>query len=157
MGLAQRRMINDFQQNMFPEWKKQFDAVCGTEIPIEVKWDTLTEDDRTNADFCFDCWRKNYFSPLLKTFEAMGGGTFIAELGVFLKEFGAVLGEFDRPAAAASSPPRVAGAKRRPQRFPAPPRTGCPTGRGPDGRADEQRDAVTESQRQEHNNRQGRR
>jgi anion-transporting ArsA/GET3 family ATPase len=35
---------------------------------------------------------------LLKTFEAMGGGTFIAELGVFLKEFGAVLGEFRRRA-----------------------------------------------------------
>lgn len=35
---------------------------------------------------------------LLKTFEAMGGGTFIAELGVFLKEFGAVLGEFQRRA-----------------------------------------------------------
>jgi anion-transporting ArsA/GET3 family ATPase len=35
---------------------------------------------------------------LLKTFESMGGGTFIAELGVFLKEFGAVLGEFQRRA-----------------------------------------------------------
>jgi anion-transporting ArsA/GET3 family ATPase len=35
---------------------------------------------------------------LLKTFEAMGGGTFIAELGGFLKEFGAVLGEFQRRA-----------------------------------------------------------
>ncbi len=35
---------------------------------------------------------------LLKTFEAMGGGSFIAELGVFLKEFGAVLGEFQRRA-----------------------------------------------------------
>lgn len=35
---------------------------------------------------------------LLKTFEAMGGGTFIAELGGFLKEFGAVLGEFRRRA-----------------------------------------------------------
>ncbi len=34
----------------------------------------------------------------LKTFEAMGGGSFIAELGVFLKEFGAVLGEFRRRA-----------------------------------------------------------
>lgn len=35
---------------------------------------------------------------LLKTFEAMGGGSFIAELGVFLKEFGSVLGEFRRRA-----------------------------------------------------------
>ncbi len=35
---------------------------------------------------------------LLKTFEAMGGGTFVGELGVFLKEFGAVLGEFRRRA-----------------------------------------------------------
>jgi anion-transporting ArsA/GET3 family ATPase len=35
---------------------------------------------------------------LLKTLEAMGGGSFMAELGVFLKEFGAVLGEFQRRA-----------------------------------------------------------
>ncbi|MEM9455305.1 MAG: ArsA-related P-loop ATPase [Myxococcota bacterium] len=35
---------------------------------------------------------------LLKTFEAMGGGSFVAELGAFLKEFGAVLSEFRRRA-----------------------------------------------------------
>lgn len=35
---------------------------------------------------------------LLKTFEAMGGGSFIAELGGFLKDFGNVLGEFRRRA-----------------------------------------------------------
>lgn len=35
---------------------------------------------------------------LLKTFEAMGGGSFIAELGGFLKDFGTVLGEFRRRA-----------------------------------------------------------
>jgi len=34
----------------------------------------------------------------LKTFEAMGGGSFIGLLGGFLKEFGAVLGEFRRRA-----------------------------------------------------------
>lgn len=35
---------------------------------------------------------------LLRTFEAMGGGSFIAELGGFLKDFGNVLGEFRRRA-----------------------------------------------------------
>ncbi len=35
---------------------------------------------------------------LLKTFEAIGGGSFIAELGAFLKEFGVVLKEFRRRA-----------------------------------------------------------
>ncbi|MCH9681747.1 MAG: AAA family ATPase [Deltaproteobacteria bacterium] len=37
-------------------------------------------------------------SVLLKTFEAMGGGSFISELGEFLKEFGVVLTEFRRRA-----------------------------------------------------------
>lgn len=35
---------------------------------------------------------------LLKTLEAMGGGSFMGELGAFLKEFGSVLGEFQRRA-----------------------------------------------------------
>lgn len=71
MGLAQRRIVTEFQQNVFPEWKKSFDAIVGFEIPFDVKWDTLTNDDYDKKEQYFEWWPMVYFKPLTDAFTSL--------------------------------------------------------------------------------------
>jgi len=50
MGLAQMRIAQEFQNTEFAVWKKQFEEIVGFEIPMEIKWDTMQSDDRSNKD-----------------------------------------------------------------------------------------------------------
>jgi hypothetical protein len=69
MGLAQKRISKDFQDNAYPSWKKSFDQMVGFEIPIEVKWDTMMSDDYSDKDSYFDWYRKVYFDSLTGAFK----------------------------------------------------------------------------------------
>lgn len=77
MGLAQKRIIQEFQTTEFPAWKKSFDEVVGAEIPMDIKWETMQSDDRSEKDIYFEYYKAVYFNPLLNAFtnicaDAMG-------------------------------------------------------------------------------------
>ncbi|NVJ01678.1 hypothetical protein HV824_26655 [Myxococcus sp. AM009] len=83
MGLAERRIVKDFETNIFPDLKKQIDEAAGFDVPVEVKWDTLTKSDQYSGAWVAS-WPKIYFQPIINAFknicvddmgkEALAGG-----------------------------------------------------------------------------------
>lgn len=71
MGLAQRRILKDFQDNAFPEWHNKLKAAIGFEVPIEIKWETMVDDAYENKDYYFEWYAKVYFQPLIETFQSI--------------------------------------------------------------------------------------
>jgi hypothetical protein len=71
MGLAQKRIMAEYQEKKYPEWKKKLDDAAGFDLPIEVKWETLSDDSRDNKDLYFECFDKVYFKPLIVTIKAI--------------------------------------------------------------------------------------
>lgn len=65
MGLAQKRISQDYQQNVFPEWKNKITNAMGFEVPLEVKWDTMMDDQRDNKELYFSSYDSVYFKPLV--------------------------------------------------------------------------------------------
>ena len=73
MGLAQRRIVQEYQSSNFGDWKKTFDAVVGFEIPMDVKWDTMQDDDYSKRDDYFTWYEAVYFRPLTTAFQNLCG------------------------------------------------------------------------------------
>jgi hypothetical protein len=71
MGLQQKRIIQEYQETVFPGWKKQFDEACGFEIPMEVRWETMQSDDRDKKENYFPYYDEVYFRPLLSAFKGL--------------------------------------------------------------------------------------
>lgn len=44
MGLNERRKMNELQQTTLPEREREITEICGTAIPYEVDWESLTDD-----------------------------------------------------------------------------------------------------------------
>ncbi len=65
MGLAQKRIIQDYQQNEFPKWKEQFNAVAGFDVPMDIKWDTMQDEGYSDKAMYFECYQQVYFRPLM--------------------------------------------------------------------------------------------
>jgi hypothetical protein len=63
MGLAERRIIKDFQDNHFPALHKQVTTAAGFEVPLEVNWDSLTSNEYSHAWIA--TWPQLYFEPLI--------------------------------------------------------------------------------------------
>jgi hypothetical protein len=71
MGLAQRRIVQEFQQTNFQKWKADFDKVVGFAIEMDVKWDTMQSEDYTQKDQYFSWYEMVYFRPLKEVFEGL--------------------------------------------------------------------------------------
>lgn len=71
MGLAQRRISKDFQDNAFPEWNAKLKAAVGFDVPIEIKWETMVSDDYEDKNYYFEWYTKVYFQPLVETFKSI--------------------------------------------------------------------------------------
>lgn len=69
MGLAQKRIIKEFQETAYPEWHKKMIAALGFEVPIEVKWDTWSRDNIERKDQYFNWSEKVFFQPITETFK----------------------------------------------------------------------------------------
>ena len=69
MGLAERRATKEFQDNRYPQLKKEIDEAVGFEIAVEVKWEQLAEDGMVHL--YEDCWAKVYFRPLIDALKAI--------------------------------------------------------------------------------------
>ena len=44
MGLNERRKVKELQDVTFPGRVKEIEEICGTPIPYDVDWDSLTDD-----------------------------------------------------------------------------------------------------------------
>jgi hypothetical protein len=71
MGLAQKRILKDFQDNAFPEWKNKLAAAIGFDLPIEIRWETMVDDNYEDKDYYFEWYAKVYFQPLIETFQSI--------------------------------------------------------------------------------------
>ena len=72
MGLAERRAVKKYSETEFPKMKAKIDAVAGFDVPFDIAWDTLAEDDYAHlleesipkVYFC-QCWRHSARSLLM--------------------------------------------------------------------------------------------
>jgi hypothetical protein len=71
MGLAERRALKEFQENVYPDLKDQVDKAAGFEVDMSVDWDTLALDDQ--AHLYNECFAKVYFEPLVGAFKSVCG------------------------------------------------------------------------------------
>jgi hypothetical protein len=63
MTLAERRIVNEFQNNQYPGFQKRVEEAAGFPVPVEVKWDTLAVPGESRL--YAECWPLVYFEPLI--------------------------------------------------------------------------------------------
>jgi hypothetical protein len=63
MGLAERRAIEQFKNDMWPGLKAQIDEAAGFDVPVEVAWEQLAVNDYASSYSNF--FPKVYFEPLI--------------------------------------------------------------------------------------------
>lgn len=68
MGLAERRIVKNFETTVYPGLKQQIDEAAGFDVPIEVKWDTLTKEDQYSSSW-EESWPQIYFVPVITAFK----------------------------------------------------------------------------------------
>jgi hypothetical protein len=72
MGLEERRAMKKFETELYPELKKQIDDAAGFEVPVEIRWDKLTINDRTR-DAMEDYYLTDiFFKPLIDALKQVG-------------------------------------------------------------------------------------
>jgi hypothetical protein len=69
MGLAQKRISQEFQEKMFEKWQKRIDKAAGFEVYVEVKWDTLLDETLDDKKTYFENYEAVYFQPLVEAIE----------------------------------------------------------------------------------------
>jgi len=63
MGLAERRAMKEFQDKQFPELKNEIQKVAGFKVPIEIAWEQLAVEERT--DYYKEAWTEIFFKPVI--------------------------------------------------------------------------------------------
>lgn len=66
-GLKEDRGIKDFQDNSYPQLKKEIDAVTGVDVQIEVDWNSIAVKD--SSHLYKEGFTKVYFQPLINAFK----------------------------------------------------------------------------------------
>lgn len=69
MGLAERRIAKDFQENEFSDFLKELKETTGKEVSVEVAWNTLSVDGMSHL--YKECWPQVYFTPLMDALKAI--------------------------------------------------------------------------------------
>lgn len=69
MGLAERRVTQEFQTNELPALKKRVDEAAGFELPLEIGWERLTPDGESRL--YVESWKAVYFEPLIAALESV--------------------------------------------------------------------------------------
>ncbi|AEI62291.1 hypothetical protein [Corallococcus macrosporus] len=69
MGLPERRAQKAYETNVFPQQKQRIDEAAHFEVPVEVQWETLMEDDYSHL---FEsAWTTVYIDPLVEAFKGI--------------------------------------------------------------------------------------
>jgi hypothetical protein len=69
MGLAERRAVELFKSDDYPQWKAKIDQASGFEMPVEVAWDELAVEEYAASYASF--FPQVYFQPLLDALTAI--------------------------------------------------------------------------------------
>ena len=69
MGLAERRAVERWKNDYYPDWKARIDQAAGFDITVEVSWEQLAEEDY--ADSYAEFFPKVYFQPLAEALAAV--------------------------------------------------------------------------------------
>lgn len=69
MGLQEKRGIEDFKSNVYPEIEKEITKLLGDDVTVEVDWDSLIVEDK--AEYYADWFKKIYFDPLIGALKAV--------------------------------------------------------------------------------------
>jgi hypothetical protein len=69
MGLAERRAVERFKSDDYPEWKARIDQATGFEVPVEVTWEELAAEEYASSYASF--FPKVYFEPLVDALTAI--------------------------------------------------------------------------------------
>ena len=64
MGLAERRIIKNFQEGKFQELAKEANQTAGKTLKYEVNWEQLAEEN--SSHLYEDSWPQIYFEPLIQ-------------------------------------------------------------------------------------------
>jgi len=67
VGLAERRIAKEFQENHLPALKRRVDIAAGVALPLEVNWEQLTANEYSHA--WLEEWPQLYFEPLIAALE----------------------------------------------------------------------------------------
>jgi len=67
VGLAERRIAKDFQDNHLPALQRRVDLAAGVALPLEVHWESLTANAYSHA--WLTEWPQLYFEPLIAALE----------------------------------------------------------------------------------------
>lgn len=73
MGLAERRGVERFKSEQYPDWVAKIGEAAGFDLPVEVVWEELAVPDY--ADSYPEFFVKVFFQPLVDALGAnLGGG-----------------------------------------------------------------------------------
>ncbi|WP_198519797.1 DUF6882 domain-containing protein [Polaribacter sp. ALD11] len=69
MGLKEKRIIQAFQNDLFPALETEINTAAGYTVPLSISWNTLMEDRFSHL--YNDTFPKIYFLPLVEAFKAI--------------------------------------------------------------------------------------
>ncbi|WP_199270278.1 hypothetical protein [Algibacter sp. L3A6] len=78
MGLKEKRIIQAFQNDLFPALETEINTAAGYTVPLNISWNTLMEDRFSHI--YNDTFPKIYFLPLIEAFKAICVDTMGVEL-----------------------------------------------------------------------------
>jgi hypothetical protein len=70
MGLAERRIIKDFQDNQYGGFVRAIQEAGGNQIEVDVRWDEIAKDGQ--SQLFLDAWPKLYFTPVIEALRSIG-------------------------------------------------------------------------------------
>ncbi len=70
MGLAERRVANEFETNSLPGIKIQIDESAGFALPLDIHWDQISPAGESRL--FAECWTAIYFEPLIQALRTVG-------------------------------------------------------------------------------------
>jgi hypothetical protein len=69
MGLAEKRVVKQFQDENLPKIQEEMKTLSGVEIPFEVEWESLPDDG--SASYLMEGLNYVYFLPVLEAFRSV--------------------------------------------------------------------------------------
>jgi len=69
MGLAERRVIHEFQTKELPVLQSRVDEAAGFSVPVEADWEKLAPEGESHL--YVESWKAIYFEPLIAALQAI--------------------------------------------------------------------------------------
>ncbi len=67
MGLKEKRVVKEFQDEHYENYKKQVNEAAKFDVNMEVDWDSLAVEG--SSHLYLECWPKVYFQPLIQALQ----------------------------------------------------------------------------------------